>query len=373
MSVRIKIGDIFTSECTTLVNTVNCVGVMGKGIAAEFKKRYPEMFKDYKSRCDNHQVKLGEPYLYTDMFNNSVLMFPTKDHWRAASRLNDIDKGLDYLAEHYHKWGIDSIAVPPLGCGNGGLEWSIVGPLMYEKLSQFNIPVEIYAPFGTSSKQLTREFLLSNRKVDLTIKGVRNRKVTPGLVALFDVVDRLQQQRYANPIGRTIFQEICYVMTEQGIDTGMTFQPGEFGPFSTDVQSVITLFANTNAITESQLGKMTAIRTTDGFAKLKKRFMKELISLEAKIDKTVDLFARIKNTSQAEEVSIVLFAARTLKSKSSNPVSQKQLYDYILEWKENWNNDSKKAAIAEAITSLEMLSWVKLDQSQSFLDKNAIL
>ena len=105
MSVTVKIGDMFESECQTLVNTVNCVGVMGKGIAAEFKKRYPEMYKEYKSRCDAHQVRLGEPYLYTDMLGNSVLMFPTKDHWRASSRLADIDSGLDHLIAHYQDWG----------------------------------------------------------------------------------------------------------------------------------------------------------------------------------------------------------------------------------------------------------------------------
>jgi O-acetyl-ADP-ribose deacetylase (regulator of RNase III) len=102
----------------TLVNTVNCVGVMGKGIAATFKKRYPAMFDDYVRRCEHGEVRLGEPYLWTGT-EPWVLNFPTKDHWRSVSRLEDIERGLEYLVEHYQQWGIQSLAVPPLGCGRG--------------------------------------------------------------------------------------------------------------------------------------------------------------------------------------------------------------------------------------------------------------
>jgi hypothetical protein len=91
-------GDIFTSRAQTLVNTVNCVGVMGKGIALEFKKRYPAMFEDYVARCRLGQVRLGEPYLFRDLGGAMILNFPTKDHWRSPSRLKDIDEGLEYFA-----------------------------------------------------------------------------------------------------------------------------------------------------------------------------------------------------------------------------------------------------------------------------------
>src|ERR1039457_4378235 len=157
--VTTKTGDMFSSEAQTLVNTVNCVGVMGKGVALAFKERFPEMYRDYVRLCDARRVQLGEPYLYKQLTGPWILNFPTKDHWRSVSRLSDIIRGLQYLEEHYEEWGITSLAVPPLGCGQGGLEWRVVGPTLYRHLSRLNIPVELYAPYGTKPFELTPEFL----------------------------------------------------------------------------------------------------------------------------------------------------------------------------------------------------------------------
>src|SRR6266487_775348 len=107
----VKIGDILASKAQTLVNTVNCVGIMGKGIALAFKRRYPEMFKDYVRRCDRGEVQLGRPYVYR-ADDHLILNFPTKQHWRAVSRLKDIIAGLEYLEAHSREWGITSLAVP---------------------------------------------------------------------------------------------------------------------------------------------------------------------------------------------------------------------------------------------------------------------
>jgi O-acetyl-ADP-ribose deacetylase (regulator of RNase III) len=147
--LTILVGDLFASEAQTLVNAVNCVGVMGAGVALEFKKRFPDMYADYVERCRRNQVRMGRPYLFTRESLPWVLNFPTKGHWRSVSRLSDIVEGLDYLERNYEDWGITSLAVPALGCGNGGLEWSIVRPVLAEHLAQFNIPVALYAPHGT--------------------------------------------------------------------------------------------------------------------------------------------------------------------------------------------------------------------------------
>jgi O-acetyl-ADP-ribose deacetylase (regulator of RNase III) len=153
------IGDLFASRAQTLVNAVNCVGVMGKGVALEFKKAYPAMFEDYAERCGRGKVRLGEPYLYQDSSGVMIVNFPTKDHWRSASRLADIERGLDYFVAHVREWGIRSVAFPALGCGNGGLEWREVGPLIYRKLCGRDFDAEVYAPDGASQAQLTDEFL----------------------------------------------------------------------------------------------------------------------------------------------------------------------------------------------------------------------
>src|SRR5438067_13930817 len=99
MPVKVVIGDLFESDAQTLVNTVNTVGVMGKGIALGFKQRYPEMYEDYVSRCNAGEVALGRPYLYRRPEPPWVINFPTKDHWRSVARLDAIIEGLDYLEQ----------------------------------------------------------------------------------------------------------------------------------------------------------------------------------------------------------------------------------------------------------------------------------
>ncbi len=148
--VRALTGDLFQSKAQTLVNAVNCVGVMGKGIALGFRRRFPDMYHDYVARCAAKQVRMGEPYLFRRPMLPWILNFPTKDSWRSVSRLSDILDGLEYLERHYREWGINSLAVPALGCGEGQLEWRMVGPALCDHLSRLGIPVELYTPRGVT-------------------------------------------------------------------------------------------------------------------------------------------------------------------------------------------------------------------------------
>lgn len=362
------IGDMFSSDAQTLVNTVNCVGVMGKGVALHFKKRYPEMFQDYVRRCERKQVKLGEPYVYEDMSGIKILNFPTKDHWRSASRLSDIEKGLTYLVEHYEQWGIKSISMPPLGCGNGGLNWTEVGPLIYQKLHKLPINIEVYAPYGTPSTELKKEFLAAPTQLSLEGKGRRLEKMSPGWVALIEVLKELEDQPYAPPVGRTIFQKICYVITELGVPTGFDFGKGSYGPFSADVKPALHDFANRNWISEKPLGRMVALHVGEQFSEERSKYLSEIERYRKSIDKTVDLFSRIKNTEQAEEVLTVLFASRQVKKGDRNAdVEEQQIYDYILDWKETWRESAKREAVAEAVRNLALLGWIRVRPSNSML------
>ena len=144
--VHLVTGNLFDSEAQTLVNAVNCAGVMGKGIALAFKRRYPAMLADYVARCKDGRMRLGEPYLYRDSAPPYIVNFPTKDHWRSATKLEEIVAGLAYLEAHYRAWGITSLAVPALGCGAGQLAWDVVGSVLQEALGRLDIPVELYAP-----------------------------------------------------------------------------------------------------------------------------------------------------------------------------------------------------------------------------------
>lgn len=135
-------GNLFQSPAQVLVNTVNTVGVMGKGVAYTFKQLYPEMFKEYRDLCERGQLEIGKLWLYKSR-NKWVLNFPTKKHWRNPSKVEYIVAGLEKFAQTYDRMGIHSIAFPPLGCGNGQLDFETqVQPIMEKYLK--NLPIEVF-------------------------------------------------------------------------------------------------------------------------------------------------------------------------------------------------------------------------------------
>lgn len=363
---KARIGDLFTSDAQTLVNTVNCVGIMGKGVAAEFKKRFPRMMADYQDRCARGEVRLGKPYLYTDLTGVRIVNFPTKGHWRSPSRLADVESGLRYLADHSVDWGITSLALPPLGCGNGGLAWSEVGPLIHRELHALPIDVEVFAPYGTPTSELSDSFLAGPSQLSLTGEGARAEKLNPAWLAVIEVLRELQSQPYASPVGRTIFQKIAYVLTEMNVPTGFAFGKGSFGPFSGDLKAALHDFANRNWLQEARLGRMIAFRVGPQYEKDRRRYASEIEVNAKKIAKAVDLFSRIRSTDQAEEVATIIYAARMVKVRRPQGVASEQdIMDYVLDWKPAWREAGKRETVAEAIRNLVLLNWVRADISEA--------
>ena len=139
-------GNLLQSPAQVLVNTVNTVGVMGRGIALEFKRLFPEMYRQYRELCERGQFGIGMLWLYKSP-NKWVLNFPTKKHWRNPSRVEYVEAGLRKFVNSYADLGVHSIAFPALGCGNGQLDFETqVKPLMEKYLRQLPIEVFIYAP-----------------------------------------------------------------------------------------------------------------------------------------------------------------------------------------------------------------------------------
>jgi O-acetyl-ADP-ribose deacetylase (regulator of RNase III) len=145
MSVTFQSGNLFDSDCQTIVNTVNCVGVMGKGVALLTRLRYPALFAEYQKKCAAQEIKVGSLWLYKALPPAPwVLNFPTKIHWKDPSRFEYLEKGLAFFLQHYQEWGITSIAFPLLGAHNGGLPPERVKELMSRYLSEANMRVDVY-------------------------------------------------------------------------------------------------------------------------------------------------------------------------------------------------------------------------------------
>lgn len=174
-NLSLAIGDMFFSRCQTLTISVNTVGVMGKGLASRAKYQFPDVYVKYQDVCREKKLQIGRPYLYkresflekelclcNDCEYNLktwFLLFPTKRHWREKSDISYIEEGLKWIVENYKKEGIQSLALPALGCGLGGLDWAQVGPLMCKYLHKLDIKVVIYLP---TEKMLPREQLQPN-------------------------------------------------------------------------------------------------------------------------------------------------------------------------------------------------------------------
>lgn len=171
-------GDIFESPAQVIVNTVNTVGVMGKGLALSFKQRYPRMFERYKLMCEKHLLTIGKLMLVYEA-DHWLLLFPTKENWRNPSKLEYIEKGLMKFVQTYAEKNITSIAFPRLGCGNGELDWNDVKPLMERYLKK--LPIDVYIYLGTNPDAVpehkqpkkTIDWLKENAK-DMSFNGVKD-------------------------------------------------------------------------------------------------------------------------------------------------------------------------------------------------------
>lgn len=362
--MKILVGDILQSTAQTLINTVNCVGVMGKGIALEFKNRFPEMYEDYLDRCKRGEVKPGLPHIYRSLLPPQIINFPTKDHWKSVSQVSDIERGLKYLLAHYEEWGVQSLAIPPLGCGNGQLEWRVVGPLIYRYAKQMAVPVEMYAPYGTNPRELTLEFLEKGSEIsaEQATRNGASAPLEPSWVTLVEVINRIEQQPYHWPIGRIIFQKIAYVATNEGLPTGLNYKRGSFGPFSPDLKSVEAKLINSGLLQEERHGKMFVVKVGPNFSRVRQKYAPAFDRWSDIVDKVADLFMRV-DTDQAEVIATVLFAARELARDQAGQPSEQDVLQAVMQWKQRRRPPLDNVTVASAIRNLGMLRWLNLRAS----------
>jgi O-acetyl-ADP-ribose deacetylase (regulator of RNase III)/uncharacterized protein YwgA len=351
MITQVRKGNLLESNAQTLVNTVNTVGVMGKGIALDFKQHFPDMYDDYVKRCKAKEVKLGEPYLFRRLFPPWIINFPTKEHWRAVSRLDAIVRGLEYLTIHLSEWGVESLAVPPLGCGNGQLEWEVVGPTLFRYLDALPIPVELYAPFDASERAMSFEFLRGGSSSEGD-----GQFLSGALVAIAEIVKRLTSERYAWPVGHTRFQKLCYFASVAGIPLEVEFEERPYGPFATGLKRVTSRLVNNGVLQERSSGRYQLVEPGPTFADAERRFDVALKQHETAIEKVADLMLRL-SPSSTELAATVHFAARACADAVGRPPTDAEVIERV----RNWKRDKFQAPqVTSALASLAMLDWLRL-------------
>ncbi len=221
-------GNLLTADAEALVNTVNCVGYMGKGIALQFKQAFPANFKAYEKACRAHEVQQGRMFIFeTSSIVNPryIINFPTKRHWRGKSHLEDIESGLKALIADVKRLGIRSIAVPPLGSGLGGLDWNVVRPMIEQAFAALpEVSVLLYSPQGAPAAR------------DMPINTTR-----PKMTAARALFIKLMDQYSALHYRRTLLeiQKLAYFLQEAGTPLRLRFEKGLYGPYAHNLNKVL--------------------------------------------------------------------------------------------------------------------------------------
>ena len=229
--LRVVDGNILDAEVEALVNTVNTVGVMGKGIALQFRKAFPEMFKAYEQACKAGLIEPGRMHVYDRgvMFNpRYIINFPTKRHWRGKSQISDIETGLRALVEEIVRRNIKSIAIPPLGCGHGGLEWTEVFPLIKTALAHVaDLEAFVYAPRGAPAPE---------EMVNRTARP----KMNPTRAAVLRVLSEYCILGFE--LSLLEIQKLLYFLQTAGEPLRLRFEQGVYGPYADNLRHVLHLF-----------------------------------------------------------------------------------------------------------------------------------
>ncbi len=228
--VTIAEGNLLKADADALVNTVNCVGHMGKGIALQFKKAYPQNYEAYRRACESKEVQPGRLFVFDtgDMFGpRYIINFPTKRHWRGKSRYEDIESGLRALVQEIQKLEIESVAMPPLGCGLGGLDWGRVREMIEMAFSGLpEVDVLLFPPSKTPDA------------VDMPV-GTKRPKLTVARALLIEMM--AQYSRLAYRLTLLEIHKLAYFLQEAGEPLRLQYEEGHYGPYAHNLNKVLEL------------------------------------------------------------------------------------------------------------------------------------
>lgn len=229
-------GNLLQADTEAIVNTVNCVGIMGRGIAAQFKREFPENFKAYEKACKRHEVVPGKMFIFETGLATGprfIVNFPTKRHWRGKSRIEDIESGLTALVDEVNARGIKSIAVPPLGCGLGGLDWKDVRPLIEKAFATLpDVRALVFEPNdGAPPEKLP------------TTKETP--KMTPGRAVLVGLFEKYLAALMDPAISLLEVHKLMYFAQEAGEPLRLKYVKAPYGPYAENLRHVLKAIEGT--------------------------------------------------------------------------------------------------------------------------------
>jgi O-acetyl-ADP-ribose deacetylase (regulator of RNase III) len=280
--IRYKQGNLLADDSEALVNSVNCVGVMGRGVALQFKESFPNNYKAYAAACSRGDVQPGQMYVFeTGHLTNPkyIINFPTKRHWRGKSRIEDIESGLDALLEEIRVRDIKSIALPPLGSGLGGLDWRLVRNRIERALVCLaDVDVVVFEPNPTMEEAQPA-------------RVGKPPAMTPGRATLVALMDRYLAGMMEPTVSLLEIHKLMYFMQEASQNLRLRFAPGPYGPYAENLRHVLRAvdgyfvdgFVQGNEAPNTELSLVPGA-ISDAFATLR-----DDESTRAKVDRVADL------------------------------------------------------------------------------------
>ena len=228
--------------------------------------------------------------------------------------------------------------------------------MLYGELQKLPIPVELYAPFDSPHEELQPEFL-EDRAAEMPAP-----RIQPGWVALTEILRRLEAQPYRWPVGRVMFQKLAYFATERGIDTGLDYVRGSYGPFASDLKAVTSKLMNNGVLREEPRGRMLEVRAGAAHESAAAAFREALREWEEPLSEVVDLMSRL-TTADAEVAATAHFAWKELTNRLGRAPSEAAVVAEVMEWKLERTPPLSERAVAEAVRALSMLGWIDVSAS----------
>lgn len=341
-------GNLLAAPAEALVNTVNTVGVMGRGIALQFKQAYPAMFRDYERACKGGELKLGKVQVF-DLGGlvggpRWIINFPTKGHWRADSRMADIEAGLKDLVLTIRELRIRSIAIPPLGCGNGGLDWNQVRPRIEAALAHVpEVEALVYAPGGApeAAAMLVR---------------TERPKMTMGQAAMIVLMNRYLKGLLDPFVSLLEIHKLMYFLQEAGQPLRLKFEAKSFGPYATNLRQVLIRMEKhyTQGYGDGKDSPTQSIEVLPGAEKEAEKFLASDEMIRARMNRVAELIEGFEDPYGLELLSSVHWVMHKNPESSENPEA---VVAAVHKWNVRKRRTLKKEHILAAWERLRGLHW----------------
>ena len=343
--IRFKTGNILDEDIEALVNTVNCVGVMGRGIALQFKNAFPENFKAYEAACKKNLVKPGEMFTFeTNRLTNPkyIINFPTKRHWRGKSRIEDIRSGLDSLAQEIRERQIKSIAIPPLGSGLGGLDWIKVRTLIEEVLRKIDdLDVVIFEPKSAPEADSM------NHSRDVPA-------MTEGRAALVSLMRHYLDGLMDPFITLLEIHKLMYFLQEAGQPLRLRYKKALYGPYAENLRHVLNNLEGhlVSGYADGGDAPDKTLNLVPGAIEDAENFLTNMPKTKKRINQVADLVEGFETPFGLELLSTVHWVVKKMKADSMADVVRK-----TYEWSDRKKIFSERQ-ITIAYDTLKKKHWL---------------